>query len=67
MAAINQHVSRSELEVSIFKLWDNPEDDTCTMTLKGDGAEVCIYLNKTQMEEIAGKAMAFLMPELLTK
>jgi hypothetical protein len=65
--AINQHVSRGELEVSIHKLWDNPEDQTCTLMLKGDGAEICIYLNAKQIEEIAGKAMAYLMPELVTK
>ena len=65
--AINQHVSRQELEIKINKLWDNPEDETCTLMLKGDGAEVCVYLNRAQMEEIAGKTMAFLMPELATQ
>ena len=65
--SVNQHVSRGELEIIIHKLWENPEDQTCTLMLKGDGAEICIYLNKTQMEEIAGKTMAFLMPELASK
>ena len=65
--SINQHVSRGDLEISIHKLWDDPENQTCTLMLKGDGAEICIYLNKQQVEEIAGKTMAFLMPELATK
>ena len=67
MAAISQHVSRGELEVAIYKLWDSPDDDTATMTLKGDGVEICIYLNKSQIEKIAGATMAFLIPELVIK
>lgn len=64
MAAINQHVSRTGLEVSIHKLWDNEEDQTSALVLKGDGSEITIYLNNSQVEEIAGKTMAYLMPDL---
>jgi hypothetical protein len=65
--SINQHVSRGELEISIHKLWEKLEDQTYTLILKGDGAEIRIYINKEQLEEIAGKTMAYLMPELASQ
>ena len=67
MASINQHVSRTELTVQIHKLWEDATSDTCSLVFTGDGSEITIFLNKKQVEEIAGKTMAFLMPELVSK
>ena len=60
MAIISQHVGKSGLTVSIRNLYEH----TYLLILEGDGVEVCVYLNKKQLEQIAGKTMAFLMPEL---
>ncbi len=66
-ASINQHVSRSELNVSVFKLEGTDEITSCVLILKGDGVEITVFLNTQQLEEIAGKTMAYLMPELASK
>lgn len=64
MASFSQHVNGRELKVSVKKLWDSEEDQLVCLIIEGNGVENTIFLNKDQLEVVAGKTMAYLMPEL---
>lgn len=64
MASFSQHINDRETKISVKKLWDNEDNQLVCLIIEGNGVENTIFMDRVQLEEIAGKTMAYLLPEL---